>query len=202
MGENKGRTRLDAATRRAQIVDAAAALFEGRDPFDVTFEEIAERAGVSRALVYNYFRDKGDLVAAVYLRSLGRLNDAIGAAAQSDVVLDERIPVVVRAYLEFAESDPEAFRNLVSSESARHPEVRAARRRRHERLAAELGGSTEAHVVASAVVGLLEAATVEWLDRRDHGADRNRVAEVLVAVMKGGLEGGLPRIPQQAYGES
>ena len=55
------------AVRRHQIVEAAAQLFEGRDPTEVPFEEIADAAGVSRALVYNYFGDRSGLLAAVYL---------------------------------------------------------------------------------------------------------------------------------------
>src|SRR5215470_15509912 len=52
------RTRLAREERREQIVDAAAEVFQGRNPADVTFEEIADAAGVSRALVYNYFGDR------------------------------------------------------------------------------------------------------------------------------------------------
>ena len=62
---HRPRTRLDPEIRREQIVEAAEQVFHGRDPSEVTFEEIAEAAGVSRALVYNYFGDKGGLIAAV-----------------------------------------------------------------------------------------------------------------------------------------
>ena len=42
MGERMGgRTRLTPELRRAQIVDAAIEVFSGREPSEVTFEEIA-----------------------------------------------------------------------------------------------------------------------------------------------------------------
>ena len=59
--ELRVRTRLTRATRREQIIDAAVDVFKGRDPNDVTFEEVADAAGVSRALVYNYFGDRRGL---------------------------------------------------------------------------------------------------------------------------------------------
>jgi len=79
-GTQRPRTRLDPEIRREQIVEAAERVLKGRDPGDVTFEEIAEEAGVSRALVYNYFGDKGGLIAAVYLRSLRRLDEELSRA--------------------------------------------------------------------------------------------------------------------------
>lgn len=189
MTELRRRRRLDAATRRAEIVDAAAQVFGGRDPHDVTFEEIAHAAGVSRALVYNYFGDKGDLLAAVHLRSLHRLHESLREAGPDGV--DERSLVgLVRTYLEFAESDPEAFRNLVDTEVSHHPEVRAARRRRLERMAAAWGDTAEARVAASGVLGMLEGATRQWLEERDRGSDITRVAEILVELVRGGMPAG------------
>ncbi len=73
------RTRLDPELRRSQIVEAAVRVFSETDPVEVTFEEIAEAAGVSRALVYNYFGDRGGLVAAVYLHTFDELNDQLNA---------------------------------------------------------------------------------------------------------------------------
>lgn len=178
--------RLDAETRKAQIVDAAANVLHGRDPHEVTFEEVADAAGVSRALVYNYFHDKGELVAAVHLRSLRRLDDALQAAGD-EVPGDGSLPVLVRTYLRFAEADPEAFRNLVDTEVAHHPEVRAARSRRLDRIARAWGDTPEARVAAAAVLGLLEGATREWLEERDLSGEVNHVADVLVAVLRQGL---------------
>jgi hypothetical protein len=46
---------------------------------DVTFEEVADAAGVSRALVYNCFGDRRGLVAAVFQRHTDRLHAAVVA---------------------------------------------------------------------------------------------------------------------------
>jgi AcrR family transcriptional regulator len=51
----------DRETRRRAILDAAAAVFDGRGYAATTVEEIAERAGISKGSVYNYFHSKHDL---------------------------------------------------------------------------------------------------------------------------------------------
>lgn len=55
--------------RREQLVDVAARLFADQPYDDVTMEQVSERAGVSRALLYRHFPAKRDLFAAVYRRA-------------------------------------------------------------------------------------------------------------------------------------
>ena len=61
--------RLDPATRRDQILDAASALFAERGYDEVTIEDIAKSAGVARGLVHHYFGGRKE----VYLALLERL---------------------------------------------------------------------------------------------------------------------------------
>ncbi|MGW5780913.1 TetR/AcrR family transcriptional regulator [Streptomyces sp. NPDC003863] len=60
------RRRLSPAERRAQLLDVAAQLFAALPYDEVRMEEVAERAGVSRALLYQHFPNKRDLFAALY----------------------------------------------------------------------------------------------------------------------------------------
>ena len=48
------RTRLTRATRREQIIDAAVRVFHGRDPADVTFEEVADAGAAGGTSAANY----------------------------------------------------------------------------------------------------------------------------------------------------
>ncbi|MER5709159.1 helix-turn-helix domain-containing protein [Streptomyces sp. NPDC002122] len=60
------RQRLSPADRRAQLLGVAARLFAAQ-PYDlVLMEDVAEQAGVSRALLYQHFASKRDLFAALY----------------------------------------------------------------------------------------------------------------------------------------
>lgn len=179
------RRRLDPARRRAQIIDAAETVFEGRDPAEVTFEEIAEAAGVSRALVYNYFGDRGGLLAAVYLRTFERLDEELHEALHRPLPPEDRLRAVVRSYLHFATTDAAAWKLIGTAEAIDHPLLQSARRARYERLAGAWGGSPTARVLARGVVGMLEAATIDWLEHRD--CDLDEVTELLVALLWNGI---------------
>lgn len=183
--ERRAVTRLDPAVRRTQIIEAAAKLFEDRDPAEVPFEEIADAAGVSRALVYNYFGDRGGLLAAVYLHHFDAVNARLRAAAPRATSGSERTRAIVAAYLDFAAEHPGAWRLLRVARAVDHPLVQEARRLRMREIADAWGGSPEALIVAYGITGLLEEATIEWL--QSTRADSDRVADVLHDLMWRGL---------------
>jgi len=56
--------------RRGQIVRAAVRLFSERGYYTTTIQEIARQAGVSTGLVYQYFRDKDDLLLLALMQVL------------------------------------------------------------------------------------------------------------------------------------
>ncbi|MEV0376015.1 helix-turn-helix domain-containing protein [Streptomyces sp. NPDC050636] len=60
------RQRLSPAERRAQLLAVAARLFAARPYDEVLMEDVAECAGVSRALLYRHFPSKRDLFASLY----------------------------------------------------------------------------------------------------------------------------------------
>src|SRR5262252_9657732 len=99
---DRPRTRLAREERRELLVDAASHVFRDRDPAAVTFEEIADAAGVSRALVYNYFGDRQGLIEAVARRASDRLSGRVTEALASTRGLREALAAAIRVSLEFA----------------------------------------------------------------------------------------------------
>ncbi|QHC22594.1 TetR/AcrR family transcriptional regulator [Streptomyces sp. GS7] len=91
------RRRLPPAERRDQLLDVGARLFAAKPYDDVLMEEVAERAGVSRALLYRYFPGKRDLFAGVYRQAADRLlarsefDPAVPVLAQLPAALDAHI---------------------------------------------------------------------------------------------------------------
>ena len=69
--DRRPRTRQDPAVRRAEILAVAAVLFGVRPYPDVAVTAIAERVGVSEALVLRYFGTKAELYTAVVEAALG-----------------------------------------------------------------------------------------------------------------------------------
>lgn len=89
--------------RATQILDAAAELM-GKSGYDgVSARDIAERAGVNKALVFYYWGSKPELFEKVLARYYGAHREALDQAFQSEGTLVERMHRVLNAYLDFIE---------------------------------------------------------------------------------------------------
>ncbi len=185
--DSKQHLRLDPATRRAQLVEAAADVFRGRHPSEVSFEEVAEAAGVSRSLVYAYFGDRGGLIAAVYLHNLERLDTELGRALDERLPDEVRLRRIIRRYLLFARDNQASWNLMAAAGVLQHPAIQGARRARIERIASAWADEPSARLIARGVVGLLEAGAQDWVDYRDCGLER--ATDVLLAVLWQGLAG-------------
>lgn len=184
------RSRLDPEARRAQIIESAAGVFRGRDPTSVRFDEVARAAGVSRSLVYAYFGDRGELIAAVYLHSLTGL-DAELSRLLRDVPVDEsRLARLVRTYLELARQNADSWRLFAAAGAVDHAAVRAARDARCQRIADTWGGGPAARLLARGLAALLEAAATEWIEHQECSLDD--AVELLTRALWAGV-GHLPR---------
>lgn len=179
------RTRLDPAVRREQIAAAAARVFAEHDPADVSFEAVAEEAGVSRSLVYAYFGDRGSLFAAAYNHELACLDSEIDGALASMASGRDRLARAVGSYLRFAWRHRKEWELIASASGSRHPAVRDAVDARVERIAATLGDGPEARLLVRAVLGMLEAAAAHTFDPDDVG--HAALADLLTQVIWGGV---------------
>lgn len=182
---HRSRTRLDPAVRRQQIAEAAAWVFADHDPADVSFETVAEAAGVSRSLVYSYFGDRGSLLAAAYTYELARLDTDIDGALESLGSDRERLEGAVSTYLEFAWRHRKEWELIASASASRHPAVREAVVARTERIAGSLGGTPEARLLVRGVIGMLEAAAIHTLEQDD--VEPDALAQLLTQVIWAGV---------------
>ena len=81
----------------------------GKRPYDeVRIDEIAERAGVSRALMYHYFPDKRAFFAAVVKDEADRLYDSTNMDDATGLTMYEEVRTGVMAYMAYHEQNPEA----------------------------------------------------------------------------------------------
>jgi AcrR family transcriptional regulator len=102
------RRRLSPEDRRAELLALGAEVF-GKRPYDeVRIDEIAERAGVSRALMYHYFPDKRAFFAAVVKDEADRLYEATNTPVPDGMTMFEEIRAGVLAYMAYHQSNPEA----------------------------------------------------------------------------------------------
>ena len=106
------RVRMSAKERREQLVGVARSLFAERGYEATSVEEIAERAGVSKPIVYQHFGGKEGLYAVVVDREVTTLTAAITAA------MDSSHPKLAAqgaadAFLRYIEEREEGFRVLL-----------------------------------------------------------------------------------------
>src|ERR1700684_1211244 len=81
--------RLEGSARRDALLDAAVALVSAEGVHVVSMEAVAERAGVSRPLVYKHFANRDELVAAAYRREAAKLHqDLVAEVASASRVED------------------------------------------------------------------------------------------------------------------
>jgi len=151
------RRRLTPDQRRAELIGAGAELF-ARLPYDeVSLDDVAARAGVSRALVYRHFGGKSELFTAVYRRAADQLMAA--TTFDSRLPLAEQIEAGLAAHFDYFQAN----RNTVLAANrvlAGSPEIESI-------IADELAQLAHRLVMASGVRGdaqkLLAAAVSAWL---------------------------------------
>ena len=113
-----GQTAADTKTR---VLDAADAVFVRRGIDGARMQDIADQAGVNKALLHYHFRSKADLARAVWLRIASAFVPGIFQMLGSDISLDERIDRFVDAYHTRLAKHPYLL-GYVISEAARHPD--------------------------------------------------------------------------------
>lgn len=174
------RKRLTAEARRAEILEAASAVFSTRGYHSASIDHIAEEAGVSKALIYEHFSSKQELhaklveegAAELYRRLAAAVPRAEGSAARLEAGLD--------AFFGFVEERRHAWRVLFHE--AADPETVAVLDRMlaqvtdvvAELIAAEPGAQAlpddpvereqGIHLIAQMLVGGAQAVANWWTD--------------------------------------
>lgn len=116
------RRRMSAADRREVILAAAMDAFSGAHYHETSLEDVAERAGVSKALIYEHFSSKRELQGALLRRASNEILTRIGVAVAAVTDHGEaRLKAGLDAFLSFTEDDRDAWRMLFRSVS--DPEV-------------------------------------------------------------------------------
>jgi AcrR family transcriptional regulator len=131
-----------------RILDAAHAVFLRRGTAGARMQEIADEAGVNKALLHYYFRSKERLAGAVFTRAARRLLPPVLEMLSSDASIEDKVRRIVEHELDVLSETPD-LPGYVLSEMHHHPE-------RFEHMIATLGGIRPAEF-APRVLGRLAA---------------------------------------------
>jgi AcrR family transcriptional regulator len=111
-GEKAPSGRLSAAARRAQLIEVGRSVFARHGYEATSVEEIAERARVSKPIVYGHFGGKEGLYAVIVDREVEHIMASIAEAVGSGTPR-ERLEKAALAFLTYVKERPEGFAVLL-----------------------------------------------------------------------------------------
>ena len=171
---------------RAAISRVATPLFYERGFDNVTVDDVARAAGVSKMTVFNYFARKEDLMFDREAEGMELVRSAVEGRGQKSVLIALRDEVrrVVTANNVVAKFDPSVlgFWKVVEDSAALRARVRELADEAREELAAHFEGPN-ADLVASLVVAGWRAAYRAGLDAARRGKNPPKAAAALERVL-------------------
>ncbi len=181
-------TRMPRSARRRQLLGAAQEVFVENGYHAAAMDEIAERAGVSKPVLYQHFPGKLELYLAlldVHVDDIvRRCRDALASTTENK----QRVRATFQAFFDFVSGQGEAFR-LVFESDLRHVAPVRQRVERAQRECAEMisrvieedtgVSSDEAHLLGVGLVGMAEVSARYWITA--HGTIPKDSAEQLMA---------------------
>ena len=165
-------SRLPRKERRAQLLDSALEVFVAQGYHAAAMDDIAERAGVSKPVLYQHFPGKLELYLALLDSSCDAIIDNCRKALDSTHDNKLRVAAAMEAFYEYIASHDGAFRLVFESDLTNEPAVRAAVDRVTAECAAmitdvihdDTGLPAEAaRLLAVSLVGMAQVSARFWL---------------------------------------
>jgi AcrR family transcriptional regulator len=191
----KRRVRLDNDERRAQLLQLARAAFSDRSYDDVSIDDLAREARISKGLLYHYFPTKRDL----YVAQLHEIAEDLVQTLTSvpvDLPPADRVRRGLDAYLDFVHQHSRAYVSLLRGGIGSDPEVATVVQGVRTRLAesfldgsplrAMFAGKPVFETAVRGWLGFVEQASIDWLDTERMSRDqlRDLMSEILLAIMR------------------
>jgi len=189
--------RMPRSARRQQLLTAAQEVFVANGYHGAAMDDIAERAGVSKPVLYQHFPGKRELYLALLDTQTETLASAVADALATTDDNQQRIHAVLNAYFAFVDRDDHdgAFRLIFESDLVNDPDVRqrvelVSRRTMisvADTVAADTGLSrAEAELLATALTGSAQVVARWWLET-DRPVPRERAIRLLESLLWRGI---------------
>jgi AcrR family transcriptional regulator len=191
-GSGQPRTRLASDTRREQLLRAGVDLLRTRTPDELSVDDLARSAGISRGLLYHYFQDRDAFVVAV----LERASEELRRALRGDPELGprERTEAAIDAFIAFAEAHAAGFRALLTGAVTNRKVAALIERTRERDLDAFVAGvaattadpqaARRSNVLRAALhahMHFMEGAAVRWLAHQE--ITREQLRELILRAL-------------------
>ncbi|WP_395111114.1 TetR/AcrR family transcriptional regulator [Actinomadura sp. SCN-SB] len=195
-------TRLPRLARRRQLLGAAQEVFVAQGYHAAAMDEIAERAGVSKPVLYQHFPGKLELYLALLDEHAEALVKAVREALESTTDNKLRVQASMRAFYDFVAGEGEAYRLVFESDLRNVAPVRARVERANQQCAEMIARviaedtdapSDEAYLLGMGLVGMAEVSARYWLSQ--HRAIPKETAEKIIARLAWRGISGFPMTP-------
>jgi AcrR family transcriptional regulator len=158
--------------RRQQLIGVALELFSRRSPDEVSIDEIASAAGISRPLVYHYFPGKLSLYEAALKRAAEDLADRFVEPAEGP--LGARLERVMARFFDFVDEHGPGFSALMRGgpavgSSTTNALIDSVRQAAYEQIIRHLDIAeppARLELVVRSWISLAESTALIWLDGR------------------------------------
>jgi AcrR family transcriptional regulator len=190
-------TRLPRRARRAQLLSAALEVFVAQGYHAAAMDDIAERAGVSKPVLYQHFPGKLDLYLALLDQSCDTIVSAAAKALESTEDNKQRVTATMHAFYDYVASAEGAFRLVFESDLTNEPAVREQVERVTSETAAlvaeviheDTGLSDEqSRLLAVSLVGMAQVSARFWLTEAG-GIERPDAAALVAGLAWRGIRG-------------
>jgi AcrR family transcriptional regulator len=189
--------RLPRRERRAQLLDSALEVFVAHGYHSAAMDDIAEKAGVSKPVLYQHFPGKLDLYLALLDASCDNLIDNCRRALESTHDNKQRVEATMEAFFAYVANETGAFRLVFESDLTNEPAVRE----HVERVTTECADLI-AHVIsedtglpeqasrllAVSLVGMAQVSARFWLIEAG-GLERSQASALVSGLAWRGIRG-------------
>ena len=187
--------RLPRGERRDQLLATASEVFVDRGYHAAGMDEIADRAGVSKPVLYQHFSSKLDLYLAVLQQHGDILVAGVRQALRTTTDNRQRLRSAVGAFFDFIEHDSQGYRLIFENDNVTEPQVagqvkvaiEACTDAVFDLISQDSGlDPHRARMIAVGLVGISVDCARYWLDA-DRPISREDAVEGTVQFAWGGL---------------
>ncbi len=191
-------SRLPRLARRAQLLEAAQEVFVANGYHAAAMDDIADRAGVSKPVLYQHFPGKLDLYLALLDTSCEAIVKATEAALGSTDDNKQRVAATMHAFYEYVANAQGAFRLVFESDLTNEPAVRERVDRVtqecaeliSEVISADAGLSREqSMILAVSLVGMAQVSARYWLASDNPALTQPQAADLVAGLAWRGIRG-------------
>ncbi|MDI9915721.1 TetR/AcrR family transcriptional regulator [Rhodococcus sp. IEGM 1379] len=182
------RTRLSPDERRAQLIDLGARMLAQRPLEQISVEDIADQAGVSRGLLFHYFASKSEFHLAIVRHTSGQMLGRTEPTASDNPITTLRS--VLASYVDYVSENRNTYVSLLRGTASGDPQMREVFEQTRDVMAARtleqlpkigLTRTPQVELAVRGWIAFVEEATISWL--RAPAITREELIELTVQAL-------------------